>query len=81
MRFLHTSDWHLGRAFHNVSLLQDQAFILPQIIAIAKQQKVEAILVAGDIYDRSVPPAAAIELLDTVVNQISVELGYVREAC
>ena len=70
MRFLHTSDWHIGRAFHNVSLLQDQAHILQQIIAIAKEQKVDAILVAGDIYDRSVPPATAVELLDKVVDEI-----------
>ena len=67
MRFLHTSDWHLGRSFHNVSLLQDQAFILEQIIDIARTEKVAAIVVAGDIYDRSVPPAAAVELLDQVV--------------
>ncbi|MCJ8340125.1 MAG: exonuclease SbcCD subunit D [Pseudomonadales bacterium] len=74
MRFLHTSDWHIGRSFHNVSLLQDQAFILEQIIDIARAEKVAAIVVAGDIYDRSVPPAAAVELLDQVVDKIIVEL-------
>jgi len=70
MRFLHTSDWHIGRAFHNVSLLDDQVFILKQIIEIAQSQKVDAILVAGDIYDRSVPPASAVELLDGIVDEI-----------
>lgn len=74
MRFLHTSDWHIGRSFHNVSLLQDQAYILEQIIDIARTEKVAAILVAGDIYDRSVPPATAVELLDRVVDKIIVEL-------
>jgi exonuclease SbcD len=75
MRFLHTSDWHIGRSFHNVSLLEDQTFILHQIIDIAKQQQVNAILIAGDIYDRSVPPAAAVALLDEVIDRIIVELG------
>ncbi len=75
MRFLHTSDWHIGRAFHNVSLLQDQEFILQQIIEIARAQQVTAILVAGDIYDRSVPPATAVALLDKIVDQITVELN------
>ncbi len=70
MRILHTSDWHIGRQFHNVSLLEDQAFVLDQIVAIAKFQKIDAILIAGDIYDRSVPPANAVALLDDVFNQI-----------
>ena len=78
MRFLHTSDWHIGRAFHNVSLLQDQAYILQQIIDIAQAQSVEAILVSGDIYDRSVPPATAVELLtltvDKIVNELNIPL-------
>jgi len=75
MRFLHTSDWHIGRAFHNVSLLEDQAYILRQIVEIAKSQQVDAILVAGDIYDRSVPPASAVQLLDRIVNEIIQDLG------
>ena len=75
MRFLHTSDWHIGRAFHNVSLLDDQVFILKQIIEIAQSQKVDAILVAGDIYDRSVPPASAVELLDGIVDEIVNQLN------
>lgn len=74
MRFLHTSDWHLGRQFHNVSLLEDQRHVLKQIAAVIQQQQVDAVIVAGDIYDRSVPPAAAVELLDETVNQICNEL-------
>ncbi|MEH6445401.1 MAG: exonuclease SbcCD subunit D [Oceanospirillaceae bacterium] len=74
MRFLHTSDWHIGRSFHNVSLLQDQEHILQQIIQIAKEQQVDALLVAGDIYDRSVPPATAVALLNQIVDVIINEL-------
>lgn len=74
MRFLHTSDWHLGRQFHNVSLLDDQRHVLQQIVTIAAQQQVDAVIVAGDVYDRSVPPAAAVELLDQIVVQICHDL-------
>lgn len=68
MKLLHTSDWHLGRVFHNVSLLEDQAFILQQIIAYATLHPVDAVLIAGDIFDRAIPPASAIELLDDTLH-------------
>lgn len=74
MRILHTSDWHLGRQFHNVSLLEDQRHVLAQIIEIVRDHQVDVVVVAGDIYDRSVPPAAAVELLDETVNQICNQL-------
>ncbi|MEJ2200844.1 MAG: exonuclease SbcCD subunit D [Desulfuromonadaceae bacterium] len=75
MRILHTSDWHLGRQFHQVSLLEDQRFVLDQIVQIVRERQVDLVLVAGDIYDRSVPPAAAVELLDETVNRLCKELG------
>lgn len=74
MKFLHTSDWHLGRQFHNVSLLEDQRHVLAQIIDYIKHNAVDAVVLAGDVYDRSVPPTLAIELLDDVVEQICGEL-------
>lgn len=74
MRILHTSDWHLGRQFHNVSLLDDQRHVLNQIVDIVRDRKVDVVLVAGDIYDRSVPPAAAVELLDETIHRICAEL-------
>ncbi len=74
MRFLHTSDWHLGRQFHNVSLLEDQRHVLQEMFGIIQQEKIEAVLIAGDIYDRSVPPADAVALLDEVIDHISFEL-------
>jgi len=75
MKFLHTSDWHLGRQFHNVSLLEDQRHVLTQIIDYIKQNPVDAVVLAGDVYDRSIPPTTAIELLDEVVTQICGELN------
>lgn len=75
MKFLHTSDWHLGRQFHNVSLLDDQKAVLAQIMDYVRDNPVDALVVAGDIYDRSVPPTAAIELLDDVVTCLCQELG------
>ena len=75
MKFIHTSDWHIGRQFHNVSLLDDQRHILEQIVAHIKNEAVDAVIIAGDIYDRSVPPAAAVSLLDEVLNTICTELG------
>lgn len=74
MKFIHTSDWHIGRQLHNQSLLDDQRFVLNQIIELATEHKVDAVVVAGDIYDRSVPPANAVALLDEVVNRLVNEL-------
>ncbi|MEM5527611.1 exonuclease SbcCD subunit D [Gammaproteobacteria bacterium AS21] len=70
MRLLHTSDWHIGRTFHNAALLEDQAYILNQIVDIAVAEQVDVIIVAGDIYDRSVPPATAVTLLNAIIQRI-----------
>jgi len=75
MKFIHTSDWHIGRQFHNVSLLDDQRHVLEQIVEHIKNEAVDAVIIAGDIYDRSVPPAAAVSLLDEVLNTICTDLG------
>ncbi|EJG1822484.1 exonuclease SbcCD subunit D [Vibrio parahaemolyticus] len=75
MKFIHTSDWHLGRQFHNVSLLEDQQAVLEQLIQCIENNPVDAVIVAGDVYDRSVPPTIAIELLNRVVKRICGELN------
>jgi exonuclease SbcD len=75
MKFIHTSDWHIGRQFHNVSLLDDQRHVLNQLIEHIQREAVDAVVIAGDIYDRSIPPSAAVELLDDVLNKICAELG------
>jgi exonuclease SbcD len=75
MRFLHTADWHIGRQFHNVSLLEDQAHVLEQIVDLAGRAGVEALVVAGDVYDRAVPPADAVRLLSDVLSRLVLGLG------
>lgn len=70
MRLLHTSDWHLGRLFHGVHLTEDQAHVLDQFVALAKKEKPDAVIVAGDIFDRAVPPPEAMELLDDVLARL-----------
>lgn len=73
MRFLHTSDWHLGRIFHGVHLTEDQAHVLAQFTDLVRDTKPDAIIIAGDIYDRAVPPIEAVELLNELVCQILLE--------
>lgn len=64
MKFLHTSDWHIGRNLFEFSLLPDQEYILEQIGSVIEQEKVDAVLISGDLYDRSLPSAQAVGLLD-----------------
>ncbi|WP_141726499.1 metallophosphoesterase family protein, partial [Actinacidiphila rubida] len=74
MRFLHTSDWHLGRSFHRVSLLDAQRAFLDHLVATVRATAVDAVLVAGDVYDRAVPPLAAVELFDDALHRLA-DLG------
>ncbi len=74
MRFIHTSDWHLGRLFHGIHLTDDQAHVLEQLVGLVAESKPHAVLVAGDIYDRAVPPPEAVALLDEVLSCITVDL-------
>lgn len=74
MKFIHTSDWHLGRQFHNASLLEDQRLMLRQIEALITSHNADALIVSGDIFDRAVPPASAISLLDETIHRISQDL-------
>lgn len=70
MRFLHTSDWHLGRIFHGLHMTEEQAAVLEQLVDLAVESKVEAVLIAGDIYDRAVPPTQAVSLLDETFSRL-----------
>lgn len=72
MRFLHTADWHLGRLFHARSLIEDQAHVLDQFVALVREVRPDAVLIAGDVYDRAVPPPDAVALLDDVLARIVV---------
>ncbi|MFE2015504.1 exonuclease SbcCD subunit D [Streptomyces sp. NPDC059491] len=71
MRLLHTSDWHLGRSFHRVGLLDAQAAFLDHLVAAVHEHEVDAVLVAGDVYDRAVPPLPAVELFDTALHRLA----------
>tara|TARA_B110000238_G_scaffold128459_1_gene138633 strand:+ start:132 stop:1271 length:1140 start_codon:yes stop_codon:yes gene_type:complete len=75
MKFIHTSDWHIGRQFHNISLLNDQRHVLEQIVAYIESESVDALVIAGDIYDRSVPPSKAVELLDEFIGTICTDMN------
>ncbi|MDN3262331.1 exonuclease SbcCD subunit D [Streptomyces sp. CSDS2] len=74
MRILHTSDWHLGRAFHRVNLLQAQAGFIGHLVTTVREREVDAVVVSGDVYDRAVPPLAAVELFDTALHRLA-DLG------
>jgi exonuclease SbcD len=75
MRILHTSDWHLGKLLREVSLIEDQRHVLRQLVAMVETEKPDAVVVAGDIYDRAVPPVEAVELLDWVLTELVARLG------
>src|SRR5690554_3929586 len=75
MRFLHTSDWHLGRILHGRSLIEDQAHVLDRFVDLVRDARPDAVLIAGDVYDRAVPPAEAVELLDDTLSRIVLGQG------
>jgi DNA repair protein SbcD/Mre11 len=74
MRFIHTADWHLGRSFYNISLIDDQAHVLNQLIDITREARPDALIVAGDVYDRALPPVEAVKLLDEVLCRLILDL-------
>ncbi|MDT4937111.1 MAG: repair protein SbcD/Mre11 [Pseudonocardiales bacterium] len=67
MRILHTSDWHLGRTLHGEPLIEHQRQFLAWLVQLARDRHVDAVVVAGDVYDRAVPPTDAVQLLDEVL--------------
>lgn len=75
MIFLHTSDWHLGATGGERDLLDDQKYFIDAICGIVREKRVDAVLLAGDVYDRSVPAAPAIGLYDYAMNRLCGELG------
>lgn len=71
MRLLHTADLHIGKIVNDFSMLQDQKYILNQIREIALEEKTDAVLLAGDIYDRAIPPGEAVTLLDDFLTSMA----------
>lgn len=70
MKFIHLSDLHLGKRVNGYSMLDDQRYILRQILRIVSEEQPDGVLLAGDIYDKSVPPAEAVELFDEFLVQL-----------
>ena len=64
MKFIHLSDLHIGKRVNEYSMLEDQKYILNQIINIIDDQKSDGVIIAGDVYDKSVPSAEAVALFD-----------------
>lgn len=71
MRFAHLSDLHLGKRVHEFSMLEDQQYILEQILALLDRSAVDAVILAGDLYDKPVPPAEAVRMLDWFLTELS----------
>ncbi|WP_298703976.1 exonuclease SbcCD subunit D [uncultured Veillonella sp.] len=76
MRILHTGDWHLGRIFYARHLTDDQAYVLEhQLLQLLKEARIDVLVIAGDVYDRAVPPVDAVALWDMILTKVALELG------
>jgi len=71
MRLLHTSDWHLGRTLHGVDLTAHQQAFLDHLVDVVRQEQVDAVLVAGDVYDRAIPPVESVAQLSDTLRRLS----------
>ena len=74
MKFFHTADWHLGKLVQGVYMTEDQRYVLDQFIKAIEEEKPDAVIIAGDLYDRAVPPTEAVDLLDEVLQTITLNL-------
>ena len=77
MRILHTSDWHLGRSFHGEDLLAAQAAYLDHLLATVAAEQVDLVVVAGDVYDRALPPVDAVALADDAFHRLAASRARV----
>ncbi len=75
MRFIHTADWHLGRIFYEQYMTADQEYVLGQLLELVDDWQPDALILAGDIYDRAIPPADAVRLLDDVLGELAARRG------
>lgn len=75
LKLFHTADWHLGKLVQGVYMTEDQAFVLEQFIEAIREEKPDAVIIAGDLYDRAVPPTEAVALLDHMLQTMIVDLN------
>ena len=71
MKIMHISDLHLGKKVNEVSMIEEQEYILKKILEVLDEEKPEVLLIAGDIYDKPVPPVQAVNLLDDFICELS----------
>lgn len=71
MRILHTSDWHLGRTFHGTSLHDTTETLLKELVELVKQEKIDVVLISGDVYDQAQPRTETVRLLDTTLQELA----------
>ncbi|MFG6114594.1 exonuclease SbcCD subunit D [Halobacillus sp. MO56] len=73
MKLLHTADWHLGKIVNSVHMTEDQRYILQEFLKVVDDEQPDAIIIAGDLYDRSIPPREAVELLNDVLTELVID--------
>ncbi|MGL5748878.1 MAG: exonuclease SbcCD subunit D [Paraclostridium sp.] len=73
MKIIHTSDWHIGKIVNEFSMIEDQKYILNKLIKLVEEENPQAIIIAGDIYDRSIPPVEAVELLNETLSTLVID--------
>ena len=75
MKIIHTSDWHIGKIVNEFSMLEDQKYILNELLKLIDKEKPDVLIIAGDIYDRSIPPVDGVELLNDVLSELVTKKG------
>ena len=71
MKFAHIADLHIGKRVHDFSMLEDQRYILEEMLGIFAEEKVDGVLIAGDVYDKTVPSAEAVQLFDSFITKLA----------
>jgi exonuclease SbcD len=77
VRILHTSDWHLGRSFHRVGMLEHQASFVDHLVTVIEEERVDLVVVSGDVYDRALPPVDAVALADEALARLAASRAAV----
>ncbi|MBD8869570.1 exonuclease SbcCD subunit D [Nocardioides donggukensis] len=77
MRILHTSDWHLGRSFHREGMLEHQAAYVDHLLRVVEEERVDLVLLAGDVYDRALPPVDAVRLANEAFTRLAASRAQV----
>ncbi len=75
MKIIHTSDWHIGKIVNEFSMLEDQKYILDELIKLVDKERPDVLIIAGDMYDRSIPPVDGVELLNDILSKLVMEKG------